>query len=72
VSYATRLHEQGWRGLLPLLPPDAEPPRHLPPDDVEKFIKARGKAPGRYLGDGRWALLSDWRGYPDDEETIAR
>jgi hypothetical protein len=66
-----RLYDQGWRGLLPILPPDAEPARGLPPDKLEDFLRGRGKAPGRYAGGGRWALLANWRGYPDDEESIA-
>jgi hypothetical protein len=72
VSLALRLRDQGWRGLLPILPPDAAPARHLPLDKAEEIIKARGKGPGRHVGAGRWAGLADWRAYPDDEATIAR
>src|SRR4051794_1516019 len=57
LHHAPLLREQGWRGLLPILPPDAAP-------------EGRGKAPGLYLGNGRWANLADWRNYPDDEATV--
>jgi hypothetical protein len=72
AALALRLHDQGWQGLLPLLPADAEPAHHLPLDKAEDIIKARGKGPGRYVGCGRWTGLSDWRGFSDDEATVAR
>ena len=31
LGYVLRLRDQGWRGLLPVLPPDAEPAPRLKP-----------------------------------------
>src|SRR4051794_30191671 len=56
LHHAPLLREQGWRGLLPILPPDAAP-------------EGRGKAPGLYLGNGRWTNLA-WHSYSDDEATV--
>jgi hypothetical protein len=66
-----RLHEQGWRGLLPILPPGAEPAPWLDDGKAEEIRKAAGKGPGRFVGGGRWGALGDWRNYPDDEDTLA-
>ena len=67
-----RLLSQGWQGLLPILPPGADPAARLAPDKAEAVRKAAGKGPGRHVGDGRWAGLGDWRAFPDDEDTVAR
>ena len=55
LGHVLRLREQGWRGLLPILPPGAEPAPWLNDDKAEEVRKAAGKGPGRYVGDGRWA-----------------
>jgi hypothetical protein len=67
-----RLLGQGWRGLLPILPPGAVPAGDLSPDKAEEVRRGAGKAPGRYVGNGCWKLLAGWGNYPDDEETVAR
>ena len=66
---ALRLQDQGWRGLLPLLPHDAAPHIRLAADKAVEVEAGRGKAPGRWARAG-WSLLPDWRSYPDDAETI--
>ena len=66
---ALRLQDQGWRGLLPLLPHDAAPHIRLAADKAVGVEAGRGKAPGRWARAG-WSLLPDWRSYPDDVETI--
>ena len=43
---ALRLRDQGWRGLLPLLPPDAAPHVHLSPEKTEGVAGGSSKAPG--------------------------
>jgi hypothetical protein len=72
LAHALRLHDQGWRGLLPILPSDAVPARQLDPETLDLFNRSRGKAPGRHAGQQRWELLKDWREYPDDEAAITR
>src|SRR6478735_10892580 len=66
---ALQLQDQGWRGLLPLLPHDATAHIRLAPDKAAEVASGRGKAPGRWARAG-WSLLSDWRTYPDDAETV--
>src|SRR3954452_23786675 len=66
---ALRLQDQGWRGLLPLLPHDAMPHVRLAPDKVAEVEAGRGKAPGRWARAG-WSLQPDWRALPDDAETV--
>ena len=41
-------------------------------DNLDRFLKGRGKAPGQYLGNGLWANLADWPNYPDDEAAVER
>ena len=62
---ALRMADQGWRGLLPLLPHDATPHIRLAPEKRRKWPAAavRRREPGRRAG---WSLLPDWRGYADD------
>ena len=62
---ALRIADQGWAGLLPLLPHDAVPNVRLAADKAAEVEAGRGKAPGRWARAG-WSLLHDWRGYPDD------
>ena len=57
---ALQLQDQGWRGLLPLLPHDATPHIRLAPDKAAEVASGRGKAPGRWARAG-WSLLPDWR-----------
>src|SRR5215213_5562546 len=64
---ALRLQDQGWRGLLPLLPHDATP--HIRLYKVAEVEAGRGKAPGRWARAG-WSLLPDWRTFPDDAGTV--
>src|SRR4051794_10882902 len=66
---ALRLQDQGWRGLLPLLPHDAMPHVRLALDKVAEVEAGRGKAPGRWARAG-WSLQPDWRALPDDAETV--
>src|SRR6478735_7583637 len=66
---ALQLQDQGWRGLLPLLPHDATAHIRLAPDKAAEVASGRGKAPGRWARAG-WSLLPDWRTYPDDAETV--
>jgi hypothetical protein len=70
LDHLLRLREQGWRGLLPILPPRAEPAPWLDDNQAEEIRKAAGKGPGRYVGDGYWSALGNWRAYPDDEVTL--
>jgi hypothetical protein len=70
LGHVLRLREQGWRGLLPILPPGAMPAPWLDGDKAEEIRKAAGKGPGRHGGDGRWSALGNWRDYPDDEATL--
>ena len=56
---ALRLQDQGWRGLLPLLPHDATPHVRLALDKVAEVEAGRGTAPGRWARAG-WSLLPDW------------
>src|SRR4051812_50100270 len=67
---ALRLQDQGWRGVLPLLPHDATPHVRLAPDKVAEVERGRGKAPGTLAPRAGWSLISDWRGDPDDTGTI--
>src|SRR3954454_6607055 len=69
---ALRLQDQGWRGLLPLLPYDATPHVRLALDKGAEVERGRGKAPGTLAPRAGWSLISDWRGYPDDTDTIER
>jgi hypothetical protein len=64
-----QLQDQGWRGLLPLLPHDAVPHIRLASEKAAEVEAGRGKAPGRWARAG-WSLLSDWRDFPDDVGTI--
>ena len=66
---ALQLEDQGWRGLLPLLPHDATPHIRLTLDKATAVANGRGKAPGRWSRAG-WSLLSDWRMQPDDAQTV--
>lgn len=66
---ALQLQDQGWRGLLPLLPHDATPNVRLALDKAAELANGRGKAPGRWARAG-WSLLPDWRVHPDDAETV--
>jgi hypothetical protein len=66
---ALQLQDQGWRGLLPLLPHDAAPHVRLAADKAAEVASGRGKAPGRWARAG-WSLLPDWRTLPDDAETV--
>ncbi len=66
---ALQLQDQGWRGLLPLLPHDATPHIRLAPEKAAEVEAGRGKAPGRWARAG-WSLLPDWRDFPDDADTI--
>ena len=68
---ALRLQDQGWRGLLPLLPHDAVPHLRLAAGKAAEVEAGRGKAPGRWARAG-WSLLPDWRMHPDDAEAIER
>ena len=47
LGYVLRLRDQGWRGLLPVLPHDAVPAPWLKPGHRQKVLNGRGKAPGR-------------------------
>ena len=49
---ALQLQDQGWRGLLPLLPHDAEPHIRLAADKAAEVASGRGKAPGRWARAG--------------------
>ncbi len=49
---ALQLQDQGWRGLLPLLPHDAMPNVRLAPDKAADVASGRGKAPGRWARAG--------------------
>ena len=49
---ALRLQDQGWRGLLPLLPHDATPNIRLAPDKAGEVANGRGKARGGGQGQG--------------------
>ncbi|HVI17947.1 MAG TPA: PriCT-2 domain-containing protein, partial [Gaiellales bacterium] len=66
---ALRLQDQGWRGLLPLLPHNATPHVRLALDKVAEVEAGRGKAPGRWARAG-WSLQPDWRTLPDDAGTV--
>jgi hypothetical protein len=66
---APKLVDQGWRGALPILPPDASPAPGMDADTLKGFYKGRGKAPGRWTPAG-WSLLPDWRNHPDDADTV--
>src|SRR3954469_25279005 len=68
---ALRLQDQGWRGLLPLLPHDATPNVRLAADTAADVERGRGKAPGAWARAG-WSLISDWRDYPDDPDAVER
>ena len=54
---ALKLQDQGWRGLLPLLPHDAAPHIRLAPDKAAEVASGRGKAPGRWARAG-WSLTA--------------
>jgi hypothetical protein len=54
-----RIHGQGWRGMLPVLPYNAVPDPALGPEGRDRVLSGRGKAPGQYTGRG-WRLLADW------------
>ena len=67
---ALQLYDQGWRGLLPVLPPDAQPHIRLDQEQRERVETSRGKAPGRWTPKLGWSLLRDWCNYPDNAVTI--
>src|SRR5436305_2139470 len=72
LHHAQRLVGQGWKGLIPITPFDAAPATRLKGDDLDRFLRGRGKAPGQHLGNGLWANLPDWPNHPDDEAAVER
>jgi hypothetical protein len=71
VTEIIQIYEQGWTGLLPILPYDAKPAPGLTQKQIDDVIDGRGKAPGEFIGTG-WRLLYGWRTHPDDEEAVER
>ena len=66
---ALTIADQGWSGLIPVVPPDAVPNVRLAATKAAEVERGRGKAPGTWARAG-WSLLYDWRRHPDDTDTI--
>ena len=65
---ALRLQDQGWRGLLPLLPHDAAPHIRLAADKAAEVERPR-QGTGT-VGEGRVVAAARLALYPDDAETV--
>lgn len=57
----------GYRDLLPVIPPDAKFPEWISPH----IPKSAGKVPGVKMHNGLWAPLPGWRTVEADEKLIA-